>query len=169
MSKKYILIFLLFNIGAIAQSSINSYPNIITHYSRKGVYEIKYNKEHWQKTENNSKWDAEFHDNYNLINAYFIEFDYFVTDKNLKSTIKGQYQNLGKIKNLKVYKKKINEMNVNYFECELENNNIVYVFQGFLYNGKGGTMEIQFGVQEEGLKQNQGIIDEFCNGIKEIK
>jgi hypothetical protein len=169
MSKKYILIFLFFNIVAIAQNSINSDPNIITYFSRKGVYEIKYNKEHWQKNENNSKWDAEFHDNYNLLNAYFIEFDYFVTDKNLKSTIKEQYQKLGKIKNLKVYKKNINEMSVNYFECELEYNNYIYIFQGFLYNGKGGTMEIQFGAQKEVLKQNQGIIDEFCNGIKEIK
>jgi hypothetical protein len=169
MSKKYTLIILFFNIVAVAQNSINSDSNIIKHFSRKGVYEIKYNKEHWQKNENNSKWDAEFHDNYNLLNAYFIEFDYFVTDKNLKSTIKEQYQKLGKIKNLKVYKKNINEMSVNYFECELEYNNYMYIFQGFLYNGKGGTMEIQFGVQEEALKQNQVIIDEFCNGIKEIK
>lgn len=60
-------------------------------------------------------------------------------------------------------------MNVNYFECELEYNNYMYNFQGFLYNGKGGTMEIQFGLQEEALKQSQAIIDEFCNGIKEVK
>lgn len=169
MSKKSIIFFLFFTILAVAQNTMVTDPNKMTYSSRKGLYEIKYNKELWKKKESNSKWDAEFQDSYNLINAYFIEFDYFVTDKNLKSTLKEQYQKLGRIKNLKIYKKKINEMNVNYFMCELEYNNYKYIFQGFLYNGKGGTMEIQFGAQEEALMQNQRMIDEFCIGIKEIK
>ncbi|MBC5836203.1 hypothetical protein G6N05_15050 [Flavobacterium sp. F372] len=164
------MFLLLFSsIIAIGQNTTDSDSNILTHICRKGVFEIKYNKEHWQKSNDISKWDVEFHDTHNLVDAYFIEYDYFVSKKNLKSTIKEQYKELGKIKNLKIYDKKINEMNVNYFECELEFNNSTYIFQGFLYNGKGGTMEIQFGVQEEALKQYQAYIDEFCGGIKMIK
>jgi hypothetical protein len=60
-------------------------------------------------------------------------------------------------------------MKGNYFECELESNDYVYVYQGFLYNGKAGTMEVQFSMQKEAVEQSQTKIDEFCKGIKEIK
>ena len=168
MTKKITMFFLLLNAVVFAQSHATK-DLTANHISKKGVYEIKYNTERWQKSNNASLWDAEFHDNYNLINVYFIELDYFVTDKNLKSVIKEQYKGLGEIKNLKLSKKNINGMKVNYFECELEKDDYTYVYQGFLYNGKAGTMEIQFSMQKEAVEQSQEKIDEFCNGIKEIK
>ena len=60
-------------------------------------------------------------------------------------------------------------MEVNYFECKLDYSDSTYIFQGFFYNGKGGTIEIQFGAQQEAVNQNQKLIVEFCNGIKKIK
>lgn len=170
MIKKITLLFLLLlNVGTFAQNQSATEPTTASYISKKGVYEITYNTEHWQKSNEASLWDAEFQDNYNLINVYFIELNYFVTDKNLKTVIKDQYNGLGEIKDLKISKKTINGMKVNYFECELESNDYVYVYQGFLYNGKAGTMEVQFSMQKEAVEQSQAKIDEFCKGIKEIK
>lgn len=168
MNKKYLFLFLFFSAIVTAQNSSESDSNMLTHISRKKVFEIKYNKEHWIKNDIASKWDSEFHDPYNLVNIYFSEFDYFLNKKNLKSILKKQYDGVGKVKKLNIYNKTINKMEGNYFECELEYNNSTYIFQGFVYNGKGGTMEIQFGLQEEALKQYQESINEFCNGIKEV-
>jgi hypothetical protein len=141
----------------------------LTYTSRKGIYKINYNRQSWQKSSEKSEWDAEFHDSYNLINAYFIEYDYFISDKSLKSNIREQYKDFGKIKNLRIYKKEINELEVNYFECELEYNDLEYNYQGFTYNGKGGSIELQFGFQEECSAQCQKLINEFCSGIEIIK
>jgi ABC-type Fe3+/spermidine/putrescine transport system ATPase subunit len=148
--KKLILLFLLSGFFSIGQTKNNSKSK--TYISRKQVYEIKYNPEHWIKTES-TNWDAEFHDKYNLVNAYFIE------DK---------YKEIVKIKNLKNYKKKINTIEVNYFECELNYNDYLYKYQGFIYNGKGGSIQIQYGAQAEAITQNQNIIDELNNGISII-
>lgn len=167
MSKKILILFLFSSIIAMGQTGDES--NMLTHISRKGIYQIKYNKEHWQKVEGEVKWDADFVDTYGLLAAYFIEYDYFLAEKDLKTTIKDQFKDLGKMKNLKMYDKKINEMKVHYFELDLEYQGFMYAYQGFIYNGKGGSMEIHFGVQEEGLKQYQEYIDEFCNGITIIK
>ncbi|TGD59280.1 hypothetical protein E4635_03345 [Flavobacterium humi] len=144
-------------------------PDMLTHISRKGIYQIKYNKKHWQKEEGETKWDADFHDTYNLLAAYFIEYDYYLAEKDLKATIKEQFKDLGKMKDLKLYDKKINGMKVHYFELNLEYQGFWYAYQGFIYNGKGGSMEVHFGVQQEGLKQYQEYIDEFCNGITIIE
>jgi hypothetical protein len=163
--KKLILLFLLSGFFSIGQTKNNSKSK--TYISRKQVYEIKYNPEHWIKTES-TNWDAEFHDKYNLVNAYFIEYDYFLSDKKLKSIIEEQYKEFGKIKNLKIYKKKINTIEVNYFECELNYNDYLYKYQGFIYNGKGGSIQIQYGAQAEAITQNQNIIDELNNGISII-
>lgn len=104
-----------------------------------------------------------------MIKIYFSEFDYFVNDKKLKKTITDQFASFGKIKDLKLYKKNINDMEVNYFVCKLDYNDLTYVFQGFFYNGIGGTIEIQFGAQTEAVNQNQELINEFCLGLKKIK
>lgn len=163
---KKIIILLLLSYSAIGQIQN---ANTLDYTSRKGVYKIKYAPENWQKSIVNSKWDAEFHDSYNLINAYFIEYDYFISDKSLKSNIKEQFKGYDKIRNLKIYKKKINELEVNYFECELEYNSSIYNFQGFIYNGKGGAIELQFGFQEECGQQCQKLVNEFCSGIEILK
>ena len=165
MSQKYYFFILFFSIFGFGQTENNTK----TYISRKGVYEITYNSSQWQKSDETSVWDAEFHDTYNLIKIYFSEFDYFVENKKLKKTITEQFESIGKIKDLKIYLKKINEMEVNYFECKLDYYDSTYIFQGFLYNGKGGTVEIQFGAQQEAVNQNQKLINEFCNGIKTVK
>ena len=166
MSKNLLLLFLLSSFIAIGQTKKNS--KLETYTSRKEVYQIKYNPEHWIRNTDSIDWDVQFHDKYNLVNAYFIEYDYFITDKNLKSTIQDEYKEFGKIKNLKISKKKINDLTVNYFECELDYNDILYKYQGFIYNGKGGSIQMQFGGQAEAIEPNQGIIDELNNGISII-
>lgn len=166
MSKKLILLFLLSSFFSIGQTKNNSKSESYT--SRKNIYEIKYNPEHWIKNPESQNWDVEFHDRYNLINAYFIEYDHFIPDKKLKSTIEEQYKEFGKIKNLKIYKKKINNIEVNYFDCELDYNDFLYKYQGFIYNGKGGSIQLQYSAQAEALEQNQNIIDELNNGISII-
>lgn len=164
MSKKLLFLFLLSGFFSIAQTAkTNSQTE--TYTSRKELYKIAYNPDHWIKNPQSESWDAEFHDKYNLINAYFIEYDYFISDKKLKSTIEDEYKEFGKIKNLKIYKKKINSMTVNYFECELDYNDFLYKYQGFIYNGKGGSIQMQFGAQAEAIEQNQTLIDELNNGI----
>jgi hypothetical protein len=165
MSKKFILLFFLSSLFAIGQAKKTS--KLETYTSRKEIYEIKYNPEKWIMTET-SDWDVQFHDKYNLVNAYFIEYDYFITDKKLKSTIEDEYKEFGKIKNLKITKKKINDLTVNYFECELDYNDMLYKYQGFIYNGKGGSIQMQYGAQAEAIEQNQNIIDELNNGISII-
>ncbi|WP_369765410.1 hypothetical protein [Flavobacterium sp. WC2429] len=167
MLKKHILLFLFYPLITIGQVIPSTDTTI--YKSRKGIFEIKYNNNHWIKSDLTSKWDAEFHDTYNLLNAYFIEYDYFVPEKNIKKTLKSQYAEFGKIKNLKIYDKMIHDMKVKYFTCTLDFNNYTYIFQGFLYNGKAGTMQIQFGAQQEAIKQYQVYIDEFCSGITQIK
>ncbi|MDR6761742.1 hypothetical protein J2Y38_001951 [Flavobacterium sp. 2755] len=166
MSKKLILLFLLSSFFAIGQTKNTSKSE--TYTSRKNIYEIKYNPEHWIKNPESQNWDVEFHDRYNLISAYFIEYDHFIPDKKLKSTIEEQYKEFGKIKNLKIYKKKINNIEVNYFDCELDYNDYLYKYQGFIYNGKGGSIQLQYSAQAEALEQNQNIIDELNNGISII-
>lgn len=166
MSKKLILLFFLSCLYTMGQSKKES--KLDTYTSRKEIYEIKYNPLKWIITES-SDWDVQFHDKYNLVNAYFIEYDYFITDKKLKSTIEDEYKEFGKIKNLKISKKKINDFMVNYFECELDYNDILYKYQGFIYNGKGGSIQMQFGGQAEAIEQNQDIIDELNKGLTIIK
>lgn len=164
MIQKTIILILLINCSAIGLSQ-----NLGAFTSRKGIYKINYDTQSWQKNSESSKWDAEFHDSYNLIKAYFIEYDYFISDKSLKSNIREQFKDYGKIKNLKINKRKINELEVNYFECELENNELVYNFQGFIYSGKGGSIELQFGFQKECSAQCQKLVDEFYSGIEILK
>ncbi|OXG06347.1 hypothetical protein BC749_10285 [Flavobacterium araucananum] len=166
MVKKLIFLFVLSSFAMTGQKKSDSKSE--TYISRKEIYQIKYNPDHWIKSTEPSSWDAEFHDKYNLINAYFSEYDYFITDKNLKSTIEEEYKEFGKIKNLKITKKKINDITVNYYTCELDYNDYLYKYQGFIYNGKGGSIQIQYGAQAEAIEPNQNIIDELNNGITVI-
>ncbi|TCN57498.1 hypothetical protein D0809_13025 [Flavobacterium circumlabens] len=166
MLNKLILLFLLSATCMTGQTKSNT--KVETYTSRKKLYEIKYAPERWIRADT-SDWDVEFHDQYNLVTAYFIEYDYFISDKKLKSTIEDEYKEFGKIKNLKIYKKKINDLTVNYFECELDYNDLLYKYQGFIYNGKGGSIQMQFGAQAEAIEQNKDIIDELSNGISIVK
>lgn len=163
MSKKVFLLFLLSGFFSIAQTKNNSKSEIYT--SRKELYQIKHNPDHWIKNPESQNWDVEFHDKYNLITAYFIEYDHFIPDKKLKSTIEEQYISFGNVKNLKIYKKKVNNIEVNYFECELDYNDYLYKYQGFIYNGKGGSIQLQYGAQAEAIEKNQNLIDELNNGF----
>ncbi|QSB26207.1 hypothetical protein [Flavobacterium sp. CLA17] len=166
MLNKLMLLFLLSAACMTGQTKSNT--KVETYTSRKKLYEIKYAPERWIRADT-SDWDVEFHDQYNLVTAYFIEYDYFISDKKLKSTIEEEYKEFGKIKNLKIYKKKINDLTVNYFECELDYNDMLYKYQGFIYNGKGGSIQMQFGAQAEAIEQNKDIIDELSNGISIVK
>lgn len=166
--KKLYFLFLLAGMTAAAQDA--SQDNQIIYISKKGLYQIKYDAAQWQQeTAVATLWDAEFHDPFHLITAYFIELDYFVPEDRLKSVIKEQFGEYGKIKNLKISKKKINDFEGHFFECELTYNNYRYKYQGFIFNGKGGSVELQFGVQAEGLAQFQSAIDAFCKGLMPAK
>jgi len=163
MSKKLIVLFLLSCLFSLGQTKSNSKSE--TYTSRKGLYQIKYTPDHWIKNSKSENWDAEFNDKYNLVTVYFIEYDYFISDKKLKSTIEEEYKEFGKIKNLKIYKKKLQNIEVTYFTCELDYNDYLYKYQGFFYSGKGGSIQMQYGGQAEAIEQNQNLIDELNNGI----
>jgi hypothetical protein len=92
MSKKLIVLFLLSCLLSFGQTKSNSKSE--TYTSRKELYQIKYNPDHWIKNSKSENWDVEFNDKYNLVNVYFIEYDYFISDKKLKSTIEDQYKDL---------------------------------------------------------------------------
>lgn len=159
------LISFLVLIATVAMWGQNSLDNNSKIYvSKKGLYQIKYG-EKWHEEMNRTKWDVEFGDRYNLISAYFIEYDYFISEKHLKSQINAQFLEYGKTKKFKTYKKKINNLEVNYFEFELNYSGNTCKYQGFLYNGKGGSIELLFGGQAESMEKNQDSIEEFCNGI----
>ena len=166
MSKKLIFLFLLSSIFAIGQTKNNSKSE--TYTSRKDLYQIKYNPEHWIKNLESEGWDVEFNDKYNLITSYFIEYDYFISDKKIKSTIEEEFQEFGKIKNLKIYKKKVNNIEVNYYTCELDYNDYLYKYEGFIYNGKGGSIQLQFAAQAEAIEPNRKLIEELINGFSII-
>ncbi len=159
MVKKVLVLMVLISASAIGQNS-----QIQTYVGKKGLYKIDYNKS-WIKSDNQTEWDAVFNDAYNLVTCSYKEFDYFFSQKSLKKSIKEQYTSIGKVSNFKIHKKKLNDLEVDYFECELEYQGFEYIYQGFVYNGIGGTVEIQFGVQKEGITQYQKLIDEFCLGF----
>jgi hypothetical protein len=167
MSKKLIFLFLISSFVMLGQTKND--PKTETYTSRKELYQLKYNPNNWVKSPESKNWDAEFNDKYNLLTAYFIEYDYFISDSKLKSTLENQFKDFGKIKKVKFYKKKINNLEVNYFECELDYNSFLYKYQGFFYNGKGGTVQIQYGGQAESIEQNLDIINELNNGFSLIE
>lgn len=162
--KSRITLIVLF-IGLFAMAQTPAPADTGTYLGKKGLYRIDFNKKVWQKSSEESLWDAEFHDLYNLVNVYYMEFDNFFPEKSLKATIKEQYESQGKVSDIKLYKKQINGMEVDYFECKLDYQGFVWVYQGFFYNGLGGAVELQFMVQEEGLAQYQKLIDDFCKGF----
>jgi len=161
-----LLLLIIFSVNAIGQIQK---PNISEFTSRKGLYKISYNNQDWEQSTEESGWDAVFQGSYGSIDAYFMEYDYFISEKNIKSTIKEEFQDSGKIKNFKMYKKKINNLDVNYYEMELIYSGLTYLYQGFFYNGKGGSIQLQFGFQKECGAQCQKLVDEFNSGLKLAK
>lgn len=168
MTKLIVIIPLFFHLGLAAQTRLDTVSNIATYVSKKKTYEIQYNLEHWKIGSDSAKWDIEFHDVHDLIVVYFSAFNYFIPEKKLKETIKSQYEQIGKIKNLRIYKKSLKHMEVDFFECELMFKGYNYKYQGFVFSGQSGSIELQFGGQEESMGRNQKIIEEFCNGVAEI-
>lgn len=163
MKKQIIFLFLLASFTILGQNASDTNSKI--YIGKKGLYQIKYNTEKWHQEINKTKWDAEFGDRYNLISAYFIEYDYFISEKRLKSETNAQFAEYGKIKKFKTYKKQINNLTVNYLEFELNYNGNTCKYQGFIYNGKGGSIELLFGGQKECSEKSQESIDEFSNGL----
>ncbi len=153
-----------------AQNAGSSSENLTTYISKKKVYQIQYDAKQWQKDTGFTKWDLRLKDAYGLVSVYFSELNHFVSDNKLKQTIKAQFESMGKIKNLKIYKKKLTHLTVNYFEYDLKYNGYQYKYEGFLYdNGRSGTIELQFGGGEDNIKVLHGLIEEFCNGVMEMK
>jgi hypothetical protein len=169
MKRLVIIISLFSSFGLFAQTRLDSVSNIAIYVSKKKTYAIQYNLEHWRIGIDSTKWDVEFHDVDDVVNAYFIALNYFIPKKKLKETILSQYEEIGKVKNLKIYKKRLNHIEVDYFECELMFEGYKYKHQGFFYSGQRGSMELQFRCQEESLNKKQKLIEEFCNGVAEIK
>ena len=167
MKKQITLLFILSTLTLLGQNL--SGDNLKTYVGKKGLYQIKYNGEKWHEEINRTKWDVEFGDSYNLLSAYFIEYDYFISEKHIKSTTKAQFAEYGKIKEFKTFKKQINNLPVDCFEFVLNYNNAICKYQGFIYNGKGGSIELLFSGQIESIEKNQDSIDEFSNGLSLIK
>ncbi|NMH26645.1 hypothetical protein [Flavobacterium silvaticum] len=166
MNKKILLLFFLVSLVPNARSQKQELQKFT---SKKGLYEISYSSKSWQKSNEQSVWDAEFNDTYNVVKAFFNEFDYFVPDENLESTVREQFANQGEIKSLKIYKKKINGLEVDYFELALVFSGMTYNFEGFFYNGQGGAVELSFRFQKECGAPCQERIAAFCSGFKLVK
>jgi hypothetical protein len=163
MNKQIIFILLLSTLNVAGQNSSND--SLKTYFGKKGLYQIKYKTEKWHEEKNRTKWDIEFGDKYDLLSAFYIEYDYFISEKHLKSQTKLQFAEYGKIKKFKTYKKLINNLIVNYFEFELNYDTNICRYEGFCYNGNGGTVELMFSGQLESIEKNKNTIEEFSNGF----
>ncbi len=163
------LFFLFFEFVLSAQKvEVLDTTNYLLYTSNKKVCEIKYNKAHWQIDTAKTDWDISFKDPFDLVNAWFQEFDYFVSVKNLKGTIKNQYEDIGRVRNLKIYTKNINGLTVNYYDCNITYNREVYRYEGFFYNGLSGTIQLQLRLQLESLPIFEERIRNFFNGFRII-
>ena len=169
MKNLIIAIYLLSSSGLTAQTRLDSVSKFATYISKNKTYQIQYNVEHWQIGTDSTKWDVEFHDVHNILKAYFSAFNYFISERKLKENLKSQYKQIGKIKSLKTHKKKLNQIEGDYFECELKYEGYIYKYQGFVFSSQNGSAELQFGGQEESINKNQKLIDEFWNGVTELK
>lgn len=166
MKNCILLLFLLSTLSIFGQNISENNSKI--YVGKKGLYQIKYNSNQWHEVINQTNWYVEFGDQYNLLSAYFIEYDYFISEKNIKSKTKAQFKSYGKIKNYKTFIKQINNLSVNYLEFELNYEGNTCKYQGFIYNGKGGSIELLFAGQIESIEKNQDSIEEFSNGLSLI-
>ncbi len=169
MKKLIIPVLLISSFAVKGQTNFDPAFKYATYVSKHNAYQINYNSKNWQINTDSSQWDIEFHDSNNLLKAYFKTLNYFVPQNKLRQTIKSQYLHLGKVRALKVYKKQLKYMTVDYFECTLKYQEFIYKYEGFFFGGQKGSMELQFGGQDESIARNQNLIDEFCNGVFEIK
>jgi len=166
----YLAVALLFAETLISQAMPGASEGYKIHVSKKGVYQIRYNEKEWQIDNKESKWDTEFKDTYELIFAYFTELEHFVEDHELKKTIRAQFEPESRTKKLKVYKKTINGLEVDFFELEVEYKKFIYLYQGFYYNnGRSGTVILQIGGAEANMKRLQPLIDEFFQGFSVVR
>lgn len=163
MKKQITLLFLLSTFALLGQNPTADNSKI--YVGKKGLYQIKYNSDQWHEEVNKTAWDAEFGDSYNLLSAYFIEFDIFVSEKHIKSETTGQFKKYGKIRKFNTFKKQINNLTVDYFEFLLDYQGTTCKYQGFIYNGKGGSVELLFAGQLEAMEKNQDSVDGFVNGF----
>lgn len=164
MKKQLTLLFLLSAFALLGQNSTGDNSKIFV--GKKGLYQIKYNSDKWhQEVNKKTAWDAEFGDSYNLLSAYFIEYDYFISEKHIKSDAINQFKEYGKIKKFRTFKKQIGNLTVDYFEFLLDYQGNTCKYEGFIYNGKGGSVELIFGGQLESMGRNQDSINEFSNGF----
>ena len=163
MRKQIIVLLLLSGVVMLGQGVRDG--NLKTYVSKKGRCEIRYDNGKWHEIVSESKWDAEFGDPINLLSAYFIEFDNVVSEKHLKSMTNGQFRKFGKIRKFKSYKKQINQLIVDYLEFELNYKGKICRYQGLVYRGNGGSVELLFAGELEDMKKSQASIDEFSGGL----
>lgn len=166
MKKQLLFLFLVTTLTLSGQNTVAT-GTLQTYKGKKGLFRIQYRAQKWHQAEK-SGWDAEFYDQYNLLTAYYIEYDYFISDHQLKSSLKAEFKGYGKIKKFTSYRKQINGLTVSYFEFQLRYNGNLCTYRGFVHNGKGGSVELLFGGQAEGMIQNLESITEFENGFGPI-
>jgi|GEM_PF-1832487 len=165
-----IILLVFFIFGLQGQNIQDSSKKLTAYVSKKKTYQVDFDKEQWQILDKTTDWDVEFRDTHDLISVYFKELGYFIAPDKLKQTIKAQFEDIGKVRNLKIYKRKLRYLTVDYFECELKYKGYNYKYQGFVYdNGRSGSVELQFGGEEENVRRLLGLIDEFCNNFREVK
>lgn len=169
MKNLTVVIFLLSCFGLHAQTRPDSLSGLETYVSVRNTFEIQYNPRHWQISNDSTAWEVEFHDVNNLVQVYFGDFNYYVPEKKLQETIKSQFDEAGKITNIKIRKKKFKYLEVQYFECDMIYMDYDYKYVGFFFSGDAGTMELQFAGQKESIERAQKLIEELCNGVRELK
>lgn len=163
--KQLIILFLLSGVSMLGQDLRDG--NLKTYVSNKGRCEIRYDDGKWHEMKKESQWDAEFGDSINLLSAYLLEFDGAVGETRLKSMTKNQFRGL-KVLEFRTYKKTINNLVVDCLEFELNHDGCICKYQGFVFNGKGGSVELLFVGELGDMEKGEGSIDEFSGGLSLI-
>jgi hypothetical protein len=168
MKKTFILILIVSIINMIGQEVIAQelfeYQDSTVILGKKGLYQIKFSSDLWHPDTTRTNRYPQFCSKYDMVKVYFKEWNCIVPQTKIKECIQDEYHT-GKIKSLKIYKKIINNIEVDYFECVRDFKGYLYTFQGFFYTGVSGTLQLEFKTQNEILANYRKQIDDFCKGF----
>jgi hypothetical protein len=160
-----VIFFLVLGCNLCAQDTASTKSNS-QFISRNKAYMISIDMEQWN-VDTTGAWQLEFKEKYGMLSGYFTELGAFVSEGMMKKLLQDEFKSLGEIKKVKVYKKTLKNLTVDYFEFQLKYNGYNYKYQGFFYtDDRSGTMQIVVGGEEQAAFRLQGLIEGLFNGVK---
>jgi hypothetical protein len=133
--------------------------------TKKGTYQIMFNKKVWT-SRSHEDWEFFIKDTFELISAYFSELEYILIEKNMDRMIRSQFSSEHEIKSVKIQKKNINSLQVDYFTCIVTFRDREYTYQGFYYTHPiRGTVTFQASGVSTTVVALQRFIDELFAGF----